>query len=48
MKSRMIPISGRFSMVVPLPVSVQNIVQPAASSAAGWVSRFWSEVETLA
>ena len=30
----MIPSSGRFSRLVPLPVSVLIMVQPAASSAA--------------
>ena len=40
--------SGRFSRVVPLPVSVRIIVQPAASCAAIWAFGFLSEVETLA
>lgn len=39
---------GRFSMVVPLPVSVRIMVQPAVSSAATSAAGFWSGVEALA
>jgi hypothetical protein len=48
MKSRMVPSSGCPARVAPVPVSVRIMVQPAASSAAIWTSRFWSLVETLA
>ena len=48
MKSRMVRSSGRPARVVPSPVSVRTMVQPAASSAAICASRFWSAVETLA
>ena len=48
MNSRMVPSSGRPARLAPSPVSVRIMVQPAASSAAIWASRFWSAVETLA
>ena len=48
MKSRMVPNSGRPARVAPVPVSVRIMVQPVASRAAIWTSRFWSLVETLA